>query len=282
METYLFSPEPIVRVQQFFGYGHEDLFTVFSMLGETWGALLVIGLAFWIWGREAGYAALAAVVLSVLLKEGMNLLVTVPRPSADAIVLYQDLETPSFPSGHVVTAVAAWSFLAFRQHLSFLWPAVAAVLVSLGRMYLGSHYLVDVVVGVAVGVLIAWMLWRWWSPLWRRLCRISFRIYAAAAGLVAAILIVNLLMNAGIPHRWEVTGTGLGLIGGFLWQSRLRVEVGNSRVMLIGLAGLIALVLGAQPISSLPIRMVVAAAAAVWVAVAPALARAVMRKKPTS
>lgn len=272
MESYFFSPEPIIWIQEFFGYGHEGLFTIFSMLGETWGALLVIGLAFWFWGREAGYAAIAAVALSVVVKEGMNLLVTVPRPTAEEIVLYQDLETPSFPSGHVVTAVAAWSFLAFRQHLSFLWPALVAVLVSLGRMYLGSHYLVDVVVGVAVGVLIGWMLSRWWPSIWERLCGRSFGFYAAAAGVLAAIMAVNLWMNAGIPHRWEVTGTALGLIGGFLWQSRLRIDVGNWRVVLIGIAGLLAFVLIAQTISSLPVRMAIAAAGALWVPLAPVLA----------
>lgn len=273
MDDAFFSPEPIIWVQEFFGRGHELVFMTFSALGETWGALLVIGLAFWIWGRDAAYAALAAVAMSVLLKEGMNILVKVPRPTADAIIQYQHLETPSFPSGHVVTAVAAWTFLSLRQHLSWIWPTLAAILVSLGRLYLGSHYLVDVVVGILLGLFIGWMVNRWWAPVREQLEKLSFKLYALVAALAAVLMAINLWRNAGIPHRWEVTGTALGLIGGFVWQARVRVDTGRWQVAALGLAGLLAVAVGSQWITSLPLRLAFGAAGALWVAMTPAMVR---------
>lgn len=279
METTLFSPEPIVRIQQFFGYGHEGIFYVFSMLGGTWGVLLVVGLAFWIWGREDGYAVLAAVALSVLAKEAMNLTVNVPRPTADQVVVYESLKTPSFPSGHVLTAVAAWSFLAFRDRISFVWPLLVAVLVGLGRLYLGTHFLLDVGVGILAGVAVAWGLSRSWSAAWRRASERSFQFYAIAGGVVVALAAVNLAMNADIPHRWPVTGTIVGLITGFLLQALQPVEIGRWEVVLSGLVGLVVLAVADQWAEAPALHLALGGIGALWITLLPVVAARATRRQ---
>lgn len=60
------------------------------------------------------------------------------------------IETPSFPSSHATIAFAL--VVAFIHDVT-VWPfmLVGAVLVAIGRMAVGVHYLSDVVVGALIG-----------------------------------------------------------------------------------------------------------------------------------
>jgi membrane-associated phospholipid phosphatase len=61
-----------------------------------------------------------------------------------------------FPSGHVSSVVAVWGgiMFLFRKRI-FYWVAPALiVLVALSRMYLGRHFLGDVLGGIAVSVVV--------------------------------------------------------------------------------------------------------------------------------
>ena len=65
----------------------------------------------------------------------------------------------SFPSGHTMTAFTVCTFLTLMmgrryQKWSFML-LMAAVLVAVSRMYLLQHFLIDVTVGSALGILIA-------------------------------------------------------------------------------------------------------------------------------
>jgi undecaprenyl-diphosphatase len=115
-------------------------------------------------GAHAWVLALAATVpgglaLNVLLKLAFHR----ARPHFDDPLL--TLPTYSFPSGHAVSAALVYGFLAcyLVRHLHG-WGARVAVaaaacllvaLVAVSRMYLGVHYLSDVLAGVTEGC--AWL-----------------------------------------------------------------------------------------------------------------------------
>jgi membrane-associated phospholipid phosphatase len=80
-------------------------------------------------------------------------------PALTALVPTPD--NPSFPSGHTATAFAGAVVLAMF-HPKLRLPALAlACAVGFSRVYLGVHFLADVVAGAALGVLIglavAWL-----------------------------------------------------------------------------------------------------------------------------
>jgi membrane-associated phospholipid phosphatase len=61
-----------------------------------------------------------------------------------------------FPSGHVSSTVALWGGMAllFRKRILTWVALILIILVALSRMYLGRHFLGDVLGGIAVGVAI--------------------------------------------------------------------------------------------------------------------------------
>jgi undecaprenyl-diphosphatase len=77
---------------------------------------------------------------------------------------------PSFPSDHATaTAAIATAFLLNGNRVRGCVFAAAALLVSLSRVYVGTHYVSDVLGGAATGVLAAWLV----GLLYRRGSRID-------------------------------------------------------------------------------------------------------------
>lgn len=62
----------------------------------------------------------------------------------------------SFPSGHAAVAAAVAAAIFFTNRRWSWWAAGAALLVGLGRVYVGVHWPSDIVAGLAIGVLSAY------------------------------------------------------------------------------------------------------------------------------
>jgi undecaprenyl-diphosphatase len=79
-----------------------------------------------------------------------------PRPYVQG--LWSALGTPphsgSMPSGHATTAAAAATAVAFLYPELRLPAVVLAALICLSRVYLGVHFVSDVVVGALLGAAI--------------------------------------------------------------------------------------------------------------------------------
>lgn len=137
-----------------------------------------------------------------------------------------------FPSGHALNAALVWGGLAWAIRLSSprrrtVAAAVVVVLVSVSRLVLGVHYLIDVVVGAGLGGLIlprspggtfARRLSSVWrrpsasrgssSPWWPPSPRPSFPALAVTAGLCAG----GALSWSGLSDRLRSPPTRAGAL----------------------------------------------------------------------
>ncbi|NIR60497.1 MAG: phosphatase PAP2 family protein [Gammaproteobacteria bacterium] len=107
----------------------------------------------------AGYW-LAAVAMGALITHSLKWLVAAPRPREQVA----DLATFAFPSGHAAMSTVVYGFLAVlaakelspqRRWIPYVLAAALITPIALSRLYLGVHWLTDVLGGVALGV--AWI-----------------------------------------------------------------------------------------------------------------------------
>jgi len=128
---------------------------------------LFVAVACLVWGRVTGKWAdplllVTAMVTSTGIAYVVKLIVHRPRPSADLQVI-PGLETSfSFPSGHttgaatlvLVTAYLLWRHRRTGRSLVWWLVASAAIIAIVGgsRLYLGYHFVTDVIAGASLGV----------------------------------------------------------------------------------------------------------------------------------
>ena len=106
--------------------------------------------------------------LSFFLGLGLNqmilLLVDRPRPYTAGVtdLIVAPSADPSFPSDHATAAVAiAVAFALNGMPRRARWFGLAALLVSVSRVFIGTHYASDILggalTGTAAAILVAWL-----------------------------------------------------------------------------------------------------------------------------
>lgn len=156
--------EPVTRALMELRSGWLDqLVTTISALGGLTVVAAVAGLLLllvWHQCRALAWTLLAATAARPLLEWALKELVDRPRPDIDRLVPGNG---PSFPSGHVMAAVAIWGLLPpvvalLAGRRSAWWGSVAIsgtviTAVAFSRVYLGVHWLTDVVGALLLGAL---------------------------------------------------------------------------------------------------------------------------------
>lgn len=142
-----------------------DFFFKFcTLFGEEVVLIIVLGFVYWCYDKKKGEQLGLIVFISVGINSVFKLLVMRNRPFVvDSTIenLKPSTSTSySFPSGH--TQTAATSFFSVYYLIKKNWlltvAIVITVLVAISRMYIGVHYLTDVLAGAAIGILLSYGL----------------------------------------------------------------------------------------------------------------------------
>jgi membrane-associated phospholipid phosphatase len=188
-----------------------------AVLGDTpsMAALVVLGsFLLAIWGR-LGYAMLVVSSVTVAwgLESAVKVMIHRPRPPV-ATALVQMPSSLSFPSGHALMSLVLFGVLGFvfvkslrvsvLRALLLLLAAAAVLAIGLSRIYLGVHWMTDVLgswsLGAAWLILLLGLLLGWTRlgrqiheprPWWTETRRIWLTVIIAAVGLAVLILVAH-------------------------------------------------------------------------------------------
>lgn len=139
------------------------LMAAITELGDLSAVVVVVSLLLplvWRRCRSLAFVMVAATLARPALEFTLKALADRPRPDLERLLPGNG---PSFPSGHVLTAIALWGLLPpvvalFTNKRTWWWTSVAVsglliAAVSASRIYLGVHWFSDVVGGLLVGSL---------------------------------------------------------------------------------------------------------------------------------
>jgi len=162
----------IIWLQGFSNTLTDWFFNFVSFFGEPEFYILLLGLIYWTISKRAGEFLGITLGLSISINNILKGIFMVERPH----ITYPDeinnmrastATGSAFPSGHAQGANTIFFGIAayFKRRGFWIFAWILMVLMMLSRMFLGVHYLQDVVVGSIIGLAIALLMHRAFTKL---------------------------------------------------------------------------------------------------------------------
>ncbi len=251
-----------------------------SFLGQEEFVMLLLPAIYWCWDSTLGFRLGAVLMLSNGLNAILKMAFHTPRPYwiNPEVKAYAAETSFGLPSGHSQNAAAMWGRLAvaIRRKWVTVVLVLVVLLIGISRLYLGVHFLSDVLTGWLAGGLLLWLVVRLEKPIAAWLGPKSVALQILWAGLLALAMIlpgvaVRLALGGWqVPEPWvtnaaaqapdatisplkldgffTAAGTWWGMASGYAWFTRRfgRFNAGGAwekRAMRfsIGLIGLVVL-----------------------------------------
>lgn len=191
------------------------VFLALSFLGDVTGYILIVTLIYVLFDKTLGVRLAMIALLAMCLNHVLKIIIKNPRPfirdgtylrewaisRATALELATEYSTPS---GHAMSGAAFYSYLyASVDNLYVRIGAVALIAITgLSRPYLGVHYLEDVILGWAIGLIVAAVAIYKAADLERLWERLSYKqAIGSAVGLSLALWLATIAING-----WRIDG----------------------------------------------------------------------------
>jgi hypothetical protein len=155
--------ELIVAIQSLGGWLEAPM-EFFSFLGTEDFFFLVLPLIYWSLSASLGLRVGFILIASASLNSVFKLWFASPRPYwvSDKVLPFAAESSFGTPSGHAQNAVSVWGIIASFIRKPWAWTAAIMLILFIGfsRLYLGVHFLHDVIAGWLIGALVLWVFLR--------------------------------------------------------------------------------------------------------------------------
>ena len=188
-------------------------FKVITELGDKMVFIGIVMVLFWVVNKRFAYKFLFAFIGSALINQVLKVIIARPRPFTEPGISSVGKESSgySFPSGH--SQSTAIIYYAFNEECGKKNKIVKGILIALlilipfSRMYLGQHYLTDVVVGVIVGLVSAYLIYKLFD-----LFKDKEHIYPLY-GIPLVVILLLFFINKDYSNYQELFVAGGGYVG---------------------------------------------------------------------
>lgn len=145
-------------------------FNAISFIGEQYIYIAVIGFVYWTCNKKMGEYLGITLAFTSVINNSVKEIVDAPRPFAEYPDRVNNLRPStstgnSFPSGHTQNFSTFLFAIAFylKKKWVFVIAAILVVLMMMSRVYLGVHYLEDVLFAVFLGLLIGYIVYYFYN-----------------------------------------------------------------------------------------------------------------------
>lgn len=241
--------------------GLGDFFLLVTQLGSELFYIVLLLVGYWAFNKRESIILTYVLIVSILSNYWLKVIIANERPPSSYWFPGADGPSYSTPSGHSQLSASLYGWFAVR--IKTWWMALLAFvltfLIGISRIYLGVHYLGDVLLGWGLGILIVICFYRLEKPAREFFSQYKFE------HLLLSVFFIGLLMTlvaALIPpppndNFGALGGLTMGLALGLALENRFvgfSVEAPNGQKwrlvlrVVIGLTLVIGVMIGLSPI----------------------------------
>jgi membrane-associated phospholipid phosphatase len=173
-----------------------------SFFGTEYFFLLLLPTLYWCLEASIGIRVGLILLLSTSVNHSLKMVFHGPRPYwySTNVIGYASETSFGLPSGHSQIAVGVWGMLAasLRKWWAWLIAILIILLIGISRLYLGVHFPHDILLGWLIGVLLLWLVLRFWDPVTSRIKAMQLNQQILAAFVSSLVLILISLT----PYLW--------------------------------------------------------------------------------
>lgn len=179
----------------------------FSFLGDEEFYLFIMPAIFWCFDSRLGFRLGMLLMLSNGINGSLKYLFHSPRPFwvSDRVVAYAHETSFGVPSGHSQHAVVMWGYLASLAKKAWLrWLLILVfVLVGLSRIYLGVHFILDVLIGWLIGGILLFLFIYLEKKFCNQISSWKDNKKIGAAVFVSLFLIILAVLMVQVNSNWQ-------------------------------------------------------------------------------
>lgn len=192
----------------------------FTFLGSEEFFLLALPVIYWCVDARIGLRMGVILRLNGALNSVFKLAFFGPRPYWVNPQVKALVSETSFgvPSGHAQMAAGLWGMLASQVRRPWAWGAAIFLILMIGlsRLYLGVHFLHDVLLGCLLGALVLWVLLRLWdsTSAWIQTKstgqQVGLAFLLSTLMLIAGAIAFGAVRNTPLPPAWTTNALAAG------------------------------------------------------------------------
>jgi membrane-associated phospholipid phosphatase len=250
--TLLFGEEILNRIHIFAGSWLDMLMLIITSTGSEIFYMAALPILYWCWDRRRALFVGAVFLTAISINDATKYTFNHPRPDPAKLLpgirelaeVYMP-KGPGFPSGHAQGSSTFWGTIALlsgSRTVKFLCVAMI-IFVCYSRLYMGVHFLGDVIGGLILGILCLMII----IPV----ALVTEKYYHSfnMIMIIAMLVIIPIIIYNIIPgmHNNTTMGTISGfLIGALVAENRIQFNTKNRFLyqlakIVIGLAGVAAI-----------------------------------------
>lgn len=189
------------------------LFSLITELGSDTFYIALILIGFWAFKKKESIIVGFVLMVSLTLNYILKLAIANPRP--DPSYWYGDIEATNYstPSGHSQNSATLFGWISAKVKTWWMLviSALLILLIGISRVYLGVHYLGDVLLGWGIGIVTVIILVFLQQPLTERLAQVKQEY------LYGLLIIFDLAMILLFSYVFPLPpGDNFGAIGGVI------------------------------------------------------------------